>query len=72
MKVAIQKGITMQRPTIDTNLVQVSEEVKELRRQVLVYLNQREKERYTALMARMAQLSRVINTRNKEHEEVSQ
>ena len=69
---AIQKGITMQRPTIDTDLVQVSEEVKELRRRVLVYLTQREKERYTALMARMAQLSRVINTRNKEHEEVSQ
>jgi hypothetical protein len=62
----------MQRPTIEIDLVQVSTEVKELRRRVLVYLTQREKERYTALMARMAQLSRVINTRDKEHKEVSQ
>jgi len=60
----------MQRPTIETDLVAVSAEVKELRRRVLVYMTQREKERYTALMARMAQLSRVINTRDKEHEEV--
>jgi hypothetical protein len=59
----------MSKPTIDTDLEQVSVEVRELRRRLFVYLNQREKERYTALMARMAQLSRVIEQRKKEHEE---
>ena len=62
----------MSKPTIDTDLAQVTEEVRELRQKVLVYMTQREKERYTMLMARMAQLSRVITQRNKEHEEVGQ
>lgn len=62
----------MRKPTIDTDLAQVTEEVRELRQKVLVYMTQREKERYTMLMARMAQLSRVITQRNKEHEEVGQ
>lgn len=60
---------SMSKPTIDTDLEQVSAEVRELRRRLFVYLTMREKERYTALMARMAQLSRVITQRKKEHEE---
>jgi hypothetical protein len=49
--------------------MQISAEVRELRQRLLVYLTMREKERYTALIARMAQLSRVIEQRKKEHEE---
>ena len=60
---------SMSKPTIDTDLEQVSAEVRELRRRLFVYLTMRERERYTALMARMAQLSRVITQRKKEHEE---
>ena len=60
---------SMSKPTIDTDLEQVSAEVRELRRRLFVYMTMREKERYTALMARMAQLSRVITQRKKEHEE---
>ena len=60
---------SMSKPTIDTDLAQVSAEVRELRRRLFVYMTMREKERYTALMARMAQLSRVITQRNKEHED---
>lgn len=60
---------SMSKPTIDTDLEQVSAEIRELRRRLFVYMTMREKERYTALMARMAQLSRVITQRNKEHEE---
>jgi hypothetical protein len=59
----------MSKPTIDTDLEQVSAEIRELRRRLFVYMTMREKEQYTALMARMAQLSRVITQRNKEHEE---
>ena len=59
----------MSKPTIDTDLEQVSAEVRELRRRLFVYLTMRERERYTALMARMAQLARVITQRKKEHEE---
>jgi hypothetical protein len=59
----------MNKPTIDADLMQISAEVRELRQRLLVYLTMREKERYTALMARMAQLSRVIEQRKKEHEE---
>jgi hypothetical protein len=57
------------RPTIDIDLEQVNEEIRALRRRMFVYMTMREKERYTALMARMAQLSRVIGQRNKEHTE---
>jgi len=60
---------SMNKPTIDADLEQVSAEIRELRRRLFVYLTMREKERYTALMARMAQLSRVIEQRKKEHEE---
>ena len=60
---------SMNKPTIDLDLEQVSAEVRELRQRLFVYLTMREKERYTALMARMAQLSRVITQRKKEHEE---
>jgi hypothetical protein len=49
--------------------MQISAEIRELRRRLFVYMTMREKERYTALMARMAQLSRVIEQRKKEHEE---
>ncbi|CAB4158873.1 hypothetical protein UFOVP698_39 [uncultured Caudovirales phage] len=59
----------MGKATIDTDLAQVIEEVKSLRRRLTAYLTQREKERYTMLMARMAQLTRVIALRDKEHEE---
>jgi hypothetical protein len=59
----------MNKPTIDADLMQISAEVRELRQRLVAYLTQREKERYTALMARMAQLSRVIEQRKKEHEE---
>ena len=59
----------MSKPTIDTDLEQVSEEIRDLRRRLFVYMTMRETERYTALMARMAQLSRVITQRKKEHEE---
>ena len=59
----------MSKPTIDTDLEQVSAEVRELRQRLFVYLTMRERERYTALMARMAQLARVITQRKKEHEE---
>ena len=59
----------MSKPTIETDLEQVSAEVRELRRRLFVYLTMREKERYTALMARMAQLARVITQRKKEQEE---
>ena len=59
----------MSKPTIDTDLEQVSAEIRELRRRLFVYMTMREKERYTALMVRMAQLSRVITQRKKEHEE---
>ena len=59
----------MSKPTIDTDLEQVSEEIRDLRRRLFVYMTMREKERYTALMARMAKLSRVITQRKKEHEE---
>ena len=61
--------MSMSKPTIDTDLEQVSAEVRELRRRLFVYLTMRERERYTALMARMAQLARVITQRKKEHEE---
>ncbi len=60
---------SMNKPTIDADLMQISAEVRELRQRLFVYLTMREKERYTALMARMAQLSRVIEQRKKEHEE---
>ena len=59
----------MSKPTIDLDLEQVSAEIRELRQRLFVYLTMREKERYTALMARMAQLARVITQRKKEHEE---
>jgi hypothetical protein len=59
----------MNKPTIDADLMQISAEVRELRQRLFVYLTMREKERYTALMKRMAQLSRVIEQRKKEHEE---
>jgi ribosomal protein S15P/S13E len=59
----------MSKPTIDTDLMQVSAEISELRKRLVAYLTQREKERYTALVARMAQLSRVIKQREQEHTE---
>jgi hypothetical protein len=59
----------MNKPTIDVDLMQISAEISELRKRLVAYLTQREKERYTALVARMAQLSRVIEQRKKEHEE---
>jgi len=59
----------MSKPTIDTDLMQVNAEIRELRQRLFVYLTMREKERYTALMARMAQLSRVIKQREQEHRE---
>ena len=59
----------MSKPTIDADLMQISAEVRELRRRLFVYMTMREKERYTALMARMAQLSRVIKQREQEHTE---
>jgi hypothetical protein len=59
----------MNKPTIDTDLMQVSAEISDLRKRLVAYLTQREKERYTALVARMAQLSRVIEQRKKEHTE---
>jgi len=59
----------MNKPTIDVDLMQVSAEIRELRQRLFVYLTMREKERYTALMARMAQLSRVIKQREQEHTE---
>ena len=61
--------ISMNKPTIDVDLMQISAEISELRKRLVAYLTQREKERYTALVARMAQLSRVIEQRKKEHEE---
>jgi len=61
---------SMSKPTIDTDLMQVNAEIRELRQRLVAYLTQREKERYTALVARMAQLSRVIKQRDKEHTEV--
>lgn len=60
---------SMNKPTIDTDLMQVSAEISDLRKRLVAYLTQREKERYTALVARMAQLSRVIEQRKKEHTE---
>jgi hypothetical protein len=59
----------MSKPTIDVDLMQVSAEISELRKRLVAYLTQREKERYTALVARMAQLSRVIKQREQEHTE---
>jgi hypothetical protein len=59
----------MSKPTIDADLMQISAEVRELRRRLFVYMTMREKERYTALMARMAQLSRAIKQREQEHTE---
>jgi hypothetical protein len=61
--------MSMSKPTIDADLMQISAEVRELRRRLFVYMTMREKERYTALMARMAQLSRVIKQREQEHTE---
>ena len=60
---------SMSKPTIDTDLMQVNAEIRELRQRLFVYLTMREKERYTALMARMAQLHRVIKQREQEHTE---
>jgi hypothetical protein len=57
------------RPTIDTDLQQVSEEIIEIRAKLTAYLVQREQERYTFLLMRQAKLSRVISQRNKEHQE---
>ena len=58
-----------QRPTIDTDLQQVSEEIAELRAKLTAYLVRREQERYTFLLMRQAKLCRVIAQRNKEHQE---
>ena len=60
---------SMSKPTIDTDLMQVNAEIRELRQRLVAYLTQREKERYTALIARMAQLHRVIKQREQEHTE---
>ena len=60
---------SMSKPTIDTDLEQVSAEVRELRQRLFVYLTMRERQRYEALLHRMHQLGRVIEQRKKEHEE---
>ena len=60
---------SMSKPTIDTDLEQVSAEIRELRQRLFVYLTMRERQRYEALLHRMHQLGRVITQRNKEHEE---
>ena len=57
------------RPTIDTDLKQVSEEIETLRRKLLTYLTKREEQRHLVLLLREAKLRSVIQHRNKEHQE---
>jgi hypothetical protein len=64
------------RPTIDTDLQQVSEEIVELRVRLTQYLGEKKhdgfkelNDRYFALLFRQIQLRRVISQRNKEHQE---
>jgi hypothetical protein len=57
------------RPTIDTELRQISEEIETLRRKLLTYMTKREEQRHLVLLLREAKLRSVIQQRNKEHEE---
>jgi len=62
----------MSKPNIDKNADEISRGLQLLRRTMVYDVSPAQKELYTAMMAQLAKLHRVMKSRNKEHEEVSQ
>lgn len=62
----------MNKPNINKNADEISRGLQLLRKTMTGDISQAQKELYTAMMAQLAKLHRVMKSRNKEHEEVSQ